>query len=289
VKEKILKLIALQQLDNKIHLWQQTAANGPEKLAQARQTLAAIESEVSTLKEKISENSKRRRELEAETTDLNQRRSTNQARQLKARNNDEYRAVLKEAENIATLLTGSEDVLLNLMDEEEKLQAKLPDLEASLEIEEKQYQEKAREIELIIAESQKNEASALLERQTLLSVIPADLMSRYNTVCKNRNGQAMAPVADGLCQVCRLSIPPQLYNELQKTDKLLACPNCARIIYWQHHPYFKDFAPDEPPESDNAKHAPGKGRKTAKAQKPEKPDQEEPETDEPENPENMES
>jgi predicted nucleic acid-binding Zn-ribbon protein len=263
VKEKILKLIALQDLDNKIQLWRQVVDQGPEKLAQARQPLETAKSDVDALKEKISENSKRRRELEAESADLSNRKTINQTRQLKARNNEEYRAVLKEADNIAALATNCDDVLLTLMDEDEKLRTQLPGLQERLESEEKLFEEKSQVITSTVEDGKKNLAETLKARETSLETIPQDLLSRYQTVAKNRNGQAMAPVTKGLCQSCRLSIPPQLFNELQKTEQLLVCPNCARIIYWTAHPHFKEFAPDEPPEPIPDAKTPGaKGRKS---------------------------
>ena len=30
-----------------------------------------------------------------------------------------------------------------------------------------------------------------------------------------------------------MNIPPQLYNELQRSEQILCCPNCNRILYWE--------------------------------------------------------
>ena len=43
---------------------------------------------------------------------------------------------------------------------------------------------------------------------------------------------AMAEARQGACLVCHIHIPPQMYNELQRVDRLKNCPNCERIIYW---------------------------------------------------------
>ena len=48
-------------------------------------------------------------------------------------------------------------------------------------------------------------------------------------------GIAVAGVVDAVCQVCRMNIPPQLYNELMRLDSMRFCPNCQRIIYWLDH------------------------------------------------------
>jgi uncharacterized protein len=41
------------------------------------------------------------------------------------------------------------------------------------------------------------------------------------------------PVSDAVCNGCNVNLPPQLYNELQRSDTLRYCPNCQRIIYWK--------------------------------------------------------
>ncbi|MDR1545376.1 MAG: C4-type zinc ribbon domain-containing protein [Deltaproteobacteria bacterium] len=263
MKDILLKLVTLQDLDNKMAQWRRTIAEGPSLLAQAGEKLAGLEAALSALQTRVAENARLRRELEAEAADLTQRKATNQARQLKARNNDEYRAVLKEAESITTQLGDRETKLLVLMDEADKLEADLPGATAERGAERESYQAVAVEIEKAVADSLAQEAQAQVEREALLASIPRDALSRYQTVAKNRDGQAMAPISGGLCQVCRLSIPPQLFNELQKNDKMLACPNCARIIYWRQHPHFKAFAGPEPePEATPAEpEKPPEGRK----------------------------
>ncbi|MDR1677841.1 MAG: C4-type zinc ribbon domain-containing protein [Deltaproteobacteria bacterium] len=277
MQETILKLITLQDLDNKIKTWQQTTAEAPEKLSGARERLTALELERAELEAKIAENGKIRRELEAEHEDLLLRQVTNQSRQLKARNNNEYRAVMKEAETITTNLSAKEDELLAALTEAEKLQAQLPTLLSDCEAEDKAFKEKEAAIKAVVEEGQLHETEFLKEREKLVDSIPPEYLGRYNTISKNRDGQAMAPVVQGMCRICRLSIPPQLYNELQKNDKILSCPNCARILYWMHHPFFAGFCTEPNPQvpapvadktEKKAKSENGKRRRTTKAKEP---------------------
>ncbi|MDR2367852.1 MAG: C4-type zinc ribbon domain-containing protein [Deltaproteobacteria bacterium] len=280
MQETILKLITLQDLDNKIRTWRLAAEEGPAKIQAAREKLTALEAEKAVLDEKLAANAKGRRELETLTEDLAMRQTTNQARQLKARNNNEYRAVMKEADTINSTLAAKEDELLTFMAEAEKLQAVLPPLAADIEAEAKIFAEREAAIMAVIQEGQTLEAEATQRRQGMLAGIPPAFLGRYNTIAQNRDGQAMAPVVQGMCRVCRLSIPPQLYNELQKNDKLLTCPNCARILYWMHHPYFKDFCTEPNPQELTAttdkteKKSKADNGKRRKASKPKEPKEE---------------
>ncbi|MDR1395136.1 MAG: C4-type zinc ribbon domain-containing protein [Deltaproteobacteria bacterium] len=244
MKEIMLVLIELQKMDNQLAKWHGLIAGGPARLTEARLKLSELESELAELKASLAENGRRRRELEAESADLVIRKSTNQSRQLKAKNNEEYRAVLKEAETITAQIAKGDEEQLALMAEAESQEEKQAELEKTCQAEKEIYQAQSEEIEKTLAESRKLEQEAQITRTRLTEALPKEVLGRYLTVAKNR-GQALAGVSGGLCQGCRLSVPPQLFNELQRNDKLLACPNCARIIYWPDHP-------DLQPEPENA-------------------------------------
>ena len=70
MQETLLKLISLQDVDNKIRNWRQIAEEGPGLIQAARARLASLEAEKAVLDEKMSANAKARRELEAVTEDL---------------------------------------------------------------------------------------------------------------------------------------------------------------------------------------------------------------------------
>ena len=48
-----------------------------------------------------------------------------------------------------------------------------------------------------------------------------------------RAGLAVVRTVDGVCQGCYMSIPPQQFNEVRKGDRLMACPTCQRMLYFQ--------------------------------------------------------
>ena len=56
---------------------------------------------------------------------------------------------------------------------------------------------------------------------------------RYEMIFSRRGGLAVAPAKSGTCQGCRMRMPPQLYNEIQKHLKIHFCPNCQRILYYE--------------------------------------------------------
>ncbi len=72
-------------------------------------------------------------------------------------------------------------------------------------------------------------------REALSKQIEARLSKLYNTLKEKRRGVGVVNVRNETCQGCFLNIPPQMYNEVQKNNTLIQCPNCNRILYWEEN------------------------------------------------------
>ena len=75
-----------------------------------------------------------------------------------------------------------------------------------------------------------------VERDAIAAGIDAGLRQRYETIFNRRGGLAVVAVKSGTCQGCRMRIPPQLHNEIQRLDQIHFCPNCQRILYCEVQP-----------------------------------------------------
>jgi uncharacterized protein len=40
-------------------------------------------------------------------------------------------------------------------------------------------------------------------------------------------------VTGGICQGCYMNIPPQLWNEIIRSEKVNLCPSCQRILHYK--------------------------------------------------------
>lgn len=66
-------------------------------------------------------------------------------------------------------------------------------------------------------------------RAGLASKVRADILRAYNMVY-TRRGNGVADVIGGVCRGCHISLPPQLYNQILRAEKVHQCPNCQRIL-----------------------------------------------------------
>jgi predicted nucleic acid-binding Zn-ribbon protein len=56
----------------------------------------------------------------------------------------------------------------------------------------------------------------------------------YEMIFSRRGGLAVVEVRGGICQGCRMRVPPQLFNEIQRNlDRVFVCPSCQRILYFR--------------------------------------------------------
>lgn len=67
------------------------------------------------------------------------------------------------------------------------------------------------------------------ERDTLAAAIDPKALDLY-TVTRARSGHAVSALSDGVCNACRVTLPPRDIQHA-RTGALVICPNCTRILY----------------------------------------------------------
>lgn len=236
----LLDLKNLQEVDDQARADARALEEGAKRRAAAAAHLKASEDKLAATKAEVEAMHTRHRTLEGEVADLSVRRTTNSRKQMAVKNSGEYTALLKEAEFLSTRINELEDEILELLDRLEKRGISIADQEALVSEEAAAYASLAAETEQ--AERIGRERLTELEhrRQALTAALPPNFLKQYADIAKTRGGRAVTAATGGMCLACRLGFPPQLYNELQRGEKVLNCPNCGRIIYWGDHP---DLAP----------------------------------------------
>ena len=236
----LVDLKNLQEVDDQVELDRKVLEEGAARLAQAVARLKAFEDKLSGARQNLAEMKTRHRDLEGEVADLSVKKANNEKRQMSIKSSNEYTALLKEAEYLAGRINESEDEILELLDRIEKREVEIGELELVVTEEAAVYARAAAAAEKAEGESRARLAVLAERRQSLVAAIPAPRMRQYEDIAKRRKGIAVTAAADGLCLACRLGFPPQIYNDLQRNEKILACPNCGRIIYWRDHPDFQE-------------------------------------------------
>jgi len=90
---------------------------------------------------------------------------------------------------------------------------------------------KQKELEDIVSETQKEEEVLLEKSQTIQGIIEERLLSAYHKIRGNaRNGLAVVTVERDACGGCFNKIPPQRQLDIASRKKIIVCEYCGRIL-----------------------------------------------------------
>ncbi len=227
------KLIFLQRLDSEIRQVNLFLENTPPLIEQIDKKIEKSSQLAAAAKEKLVENQKKRRELEAEVKVIKAQAAKYKRQLNEVKTNKEYAAMLKEIKESEKKIDGLEEVIIAEMLRADEIEAEIKESNLRFaEAKEKFFQEK----ETIFQKKKELEEKAKQlgqDRSELLPQIPADQVTLYLRISNKKSGVALSPVRDDFCAMCHMRIRPQVLNELRDTRKLILCENCGRILYWQ--------------------------------------------------------
>lgn len=233
MKANISLLRELQAIDQKISKLDADIAANVAKIDSRRASLDGHRDNIALLTEKIAANEKRRRELEAEIEDEKARVKDRQAKMMNVQTNREYQSILKETEEGNKANAQREEELVQLMEQNETLNAKVEEETRICAEDEKMLAEDIAEVEKKTSQFTTEKSKIVKSRESKAEAVSASLLKKYTSIRDKRNGLAIVAVSGGVCRGCFMNIPPQLYNDLMKEHKLISCPTCHRIMFHQ--------------------------------------------------------
>lgn len=227
----ISKLVELQVIDLDVRKLDQEMAGGYSELEKRKSVIdeqrAAIELIAGKIEAAEIQQSKLQTDLEDETARVKDR----QGKVMSIQNNREYQCLMKEIEDGKRANKQREDEIIQLLELVESFKAKLDEQVAVNKTEEKLLAEEQANVDKIAKEINAKKSSMVKARAQKAKEIEKKILKKYDMLLERRDGMGIAGVTQGVCQGCHMNIPPQLFNDLMKEDKLYMCPTCNRIIY----------------------------------------------------------
>lgn len=234
VRQQINVLVKLQGVELDIRKIKQRLSQVDRITAELDARLHEFTAAVENSQNRIQELMKTSRTLESELQMSQGRIAKSQEKLRSVKTNKEYQSGLKEIEDLGAIASKIEDEILAGMEQIESVQEELKGHHARVEAQAGRIRgEKAS----VLQDAQ--EAQGALQRKEaeaarLSDQAAPEALALYRRVqAKRADAIAIVCVCDAVCRGCNVNIPPQMYNELQRVDRLKNCPNCERIIYWE--------------------------------------------------------
>ncbi len=234
MRKKIERLVILQAIDLRVQEMEREKSGIPQYIASLEEELRKEEEKFHAEKAEMEKLGKGRRQKEKDLEEETDKVKKAESKVFEIKTNKEYQAVLKEIESAKKLNRQREEEILEILEKLEQGQKRITGAEKELEEKRKEMQRQVSELKQKEASFEQEMAGEVRQKEEQEKEIPAELLSKYRMLAGKRQGIAVARVVQGVCQACHMNLRPQLYNELQRQETLIICPNCSRILFWDN-------------------------------------------------------
>ena len=231
MREQISILVRLQTIDSDIQKIE-------TRLGKVDGEIAALDSELdefeSSIKEKVTigeEYQKTFRSLESDANMNLPKIAKSKEKLTSVKTNKEYQALLKEIEDLKTANSKIEDQMLEILEQSDTAEAQLSEKNQEFEFAKIRVAGEKAGITMAAEKDRTRLAELQMDFQTVLDTVNPDILKAFRSVRSRIGNLSVAKVEDAVCEGCHMNIPPQMYNELQRFESLMYCPQCQRIIY----------------------------------------------------------
>jgi predicted nucleic acid-binding Zn-ribbon protein len=233
LREQIEILATLQNVDREIKEKRSIKQELLGDLQAREQEILSKKREIASLAAVCAEKEKERQEKERFLQDEGKKTMDKRMRMNRIKNVKELQALQREIDQSKQSNSDLEEDLLRVLEEIDRIRAELKAKEDEAASMEKEWQQRQEEMQARISAIDQLVAEASALRNTIASQIGGELISRYELIFQRRGGSAVVEVNGGICQGCYMNIPPQLWNEIIKSEKINLCPSCQRILYYK--------------------------------------------------------
>ena len=231
MREQISILVRFQTIDSDIQRIE-------TRLGKVDGEIAALDSELdefeSSIKEKVTIGEAYQKTFRSLESDANlnlPKIAKSKEKLTSVKTNKEYQALLKEIKDLKTANSKIEDQMLEILEQSDTAEAQLSEINQEFEFAKIRVAGEKAGITMAAEKDRTRLAELQVDFQTVLDTVNPDILKAFRSVRSRIGNLAVAKVEDAVCAGCHMNIPPQMYNELQRFESLMYCPQCQRIIY----------------------------------------------------------
>lgn len=229
--KEIASLRRLQELDVKLAKFQEKKREIPKTLKRMEEELLTEAAKIQEMEQELQQLQVDRAKRERELREEERRIKKLEARQQSIKKEREFHAFVREVADLKRMASELESEVLKDMTEIERRERELEEKRSAYEKRSKESTKERETLEKELKEAESYLEKEMKEREGLTAKISKEFLSRYERVYKVRGATAVVAVHHGICQGCYMNIPPQLYNQILKSEGFYACPNCHRILF----------------------------------------------------------
>jgi len=224
-------LIKLSKFDTSISMFEPKIENEKAKLATFVETAEAIKKsindiylEIDDIKSKRTKNNIHLAELKTKLDDIARKNKDVQTEK-------ELKALQLEEEIAKEQIAFANEEIVRLDNLAETKEEQLKELQANLTEEEEAIKDIQVSVDGTIEEINKERNVVYQERSELLEKFDNKILTFYEKIKRWAKDSAVVPVKKQACYGCYMKINDKTYAEVIKSEEIINCPHCGRILY----------------------------------------------------------
>ncbi|MBI5420234.1 MAG: hypothetical protein HZA60_09095 [Deltaproteobacteria bacterium] len=231
--EQVKILIDLQEIMSRARAVETEKRKVPLEVADLKALFEEREAKFLSAQQEFEQLRKDRREKERDIEEEREKVERAKAKLMSIKTNKEYYAMLKEIEGTKRANTQHEDELLAILARYEEAEKRLAEFKAEVEEVGGRYRERMVDVEAKMASFDKDVFALEAKKSDVAKRLDPGLARRFEMIFDRRDGIAIVPARNQSCTGCHMNISPQLFNLLQREDRIYTCPNCNRVLYYE--------------------------------------------------------
>lgn len=233
VIDTLEKLLDLQETDQKVAIFKKQIKAVPEEKENSQKELASFKTAVEAQKEICKTFDSEIKSIQLDIDKINQEIIKVQSQTAMVKDNNTYRALLKEVENYKESIIKKEDDELVVMEKQEIQKTKLREIEKDLSSSQQRVNGLLNDLDTRLSNCEKQCAILSEERVQKSQDINPKLLKEYNRILasgKFRSSIIAEVKKDGNCGNCHLKLTSQELIDARKCT-LVNCKNCGSMIF----------------------------------------------------------
>ncbi len=224
-------LLAVQDYDSKIRQAEKEMRDIPARKEAQVARLNGHKADVEQAQEKLKAEQAGIKNLELEIAAKKEAIVKLRTQQFSLKTNQEFRAMDEEIAGVEKHIAEIEDRELAAMGRMELLKSDLRTTEDALKDEEKTVQADVATLDERLKSATATVEALRQEREKAAAAVEdKDWLARYVRIFERRD-YAIVPLREGVCTGCQMQVPPQTAQDARKSDKIVACDHCGRLLH----------------------------------------------------------
>ena len=230
--QAIEQLLTLQDRDRKIRALKNEIRLAPLQRKDLDTRLATAQQQLDSVKLKGKEIEVERKKLENEAQSKRDQIAKYNLQKFQTRKNEEFQALTNEIKRFEEEVRLVEDRELELMDDAEKMKAKIADAEKENTSVKAQAQQQFANLDAKTLTIQEQLKAIEADRGVLASAVDEDLLDTYDHLFASKGDNAVVALEHEVCMGCHMKLTTQTAVRVKGRREVVHCEQCGRILYW---------------------------------------------------------